>query len=68
MYYVEIKNACSCTIKRALPERQEFEEKEEAQAEAKKLLEQMDFEFCKKHSFELKNEFGNFCIYVKTRF
>jgi len=68
MYFVEIKNPCSCTIKRALPEKQEFDTKEEAETEANRLLQKMDFEFCKKHAFELKNEFGNFNIYVKARF
>ncbi|MDF1881111.1 hypothetical protein JHD50_07305 [Sulfurimonas sp. MAG313] len=68
MHYVEIKNACSCAIKRALPEKQEFEDKEKAEAEANRLLAKMHLEFCKKHTFELKNEFGNFNIYVRVKF
>ncbi len=64
MYTVEVKNACSCAIKRAIAEQQSFDNKEEAQEEAERLLEQMRSEFCKKHRFELRNEFGSFCIYI----
>ena len=64
MYNVSINNPCSCTIKRALPEIQSFETKEEAEDEANKILEQLNNEFCRKHRFELKNEFGHFTIYV----
>lgn len=63
MYHVEIKSPCSCSIKRALPEKQVFNTKEEAQEEANRLLEQMQNEFCKKHQFRLKDEFGSFNIY-----
>ncbi len=64
MYSVDIKNSCSCAIKRALPELQSFDTQEEAQAEANRLLEQMQDEFCKKHRFELRHEFGNYSIYI----
>lgn len=64
MYSVDIKNSCSCAIKRALPETQSFDSKEEAEYEAKRLLQQMQDEFCQKHRFELRNEFGNFSIYI----
>lgn len=64
MYNVTINNPCSCAIKRAIPENQSFETKEEAQEEAERILEQMNNEFCQKHRFELKNEFGSFGIYV----
>ena len=61
MYFVEVSNPCSCTIKRAIPEKQSFDTKEEANM----IFERMNNEFCQKHSFELKNEFGNFTIYVR---
>jgi redox-regulated HSP33 family molecular chaperone len=64
MYSVDIKNSCSCAIKRALPELQSFDSQEEAEAEANRLLEQMQDEFCKKHRFELRHEFGNYSIYI----
>jgi len=66
MHHVEIKNACSCAIKRGLPDKQTFDEREEAEEEANRILQQMQNEFCKKHRFELKNEFGNFVIYIRT--
>jgi len=61
---VTINNPCSCAIKRGLPEIQNFSSKEEAQEEAESILEQMNTQFCQKHRFELKSEFGNFTIYV----
>jgi len=64
MYQVEIKNSCSCAIKRGLADVQEFETKQEAEEEANNLLEMMQNEFCKKHRFELRSEFGNFNIYI----
>ena len=64
MYQVEIKNSCSCAIKRGLADIQEFDSKAEAEEEANNLLDMMQNEFCKKHRFELRNEFGNFCIYI----
>ena len=64
MYSVTIRNACSCAIKRALPEEQSFDTKEEAQEEAEQLLKQMQDEFCKKHRFELRNEFGNYTVMI----
>ncbi len=64
MYQVEVKNSCSCAIKRAIAEKQSFDTKEEAEEEATRLLEQMRNEFCKKHRFELRNEFGSQVIYI----
>ena len=64
MYRVEIKNSCSCAIKRGIAEEQSFDTKEEAEEEANRLLQQMRDEFCKKHRFELRNELGNFIIFI----
>ncbi|PHR55588.1 MAG: hypothetical protein COA44_10085 [Arcobacter sp.] len=64
MYNVTINNPCSCTIKRAIPQSQSFDTKEEAQEEADRILDQMNNEFCRKHRFELKSEFGHFTINV----
>lgn len=64
MYHVEVKNSCSCAIKRAIAEKQSFDTKEEAEEEATRLLEQMQNEFCKKHRFELRYEFGSQVIYI----
>lgn len=68
MHYVEIKNSCSCAIKRAFPETQSFDTKIEAEEEANRLLEKMEKEFCKKHRFELRNEFGRFNIYILSNY
>jgi hypothetical protein len=43
---------------------QSFDSKEEAEHEANRLLQQMQDEFCQKHRFELRNEFGNYSIYI----
>ena len=64
MYSVEVKNACSCAIKRAIADQQQFDTQEEAEEEANRLLQQMRDEFCKKHRFELRNEFGSYVIYI----
>ncbi len=64
MFTVEIKNSCSCAIKRGVSEMQSFATKQEAEEEANRLLEQMRAEFCKKHKFDLRNEYGNFKIYI----
>jgi len=65
MYQVEIKNSCACAIKRGIPDIQSFATKAEAEEEANALINQMQNEFCKKHNFELKSEFGNFVIYTR---
>lgn len=64
MYQVEIKNSCSCLIKRGLADIQNFDTKEEAEEEANNLFEMMQNEFCQKHRFELRSEYGNFTIYI----
>lgn len=64
MYKVEIKNSCSCAIKRGTAEIQDFDSIDEAEEEANRLLQQMQDEFCKKHRFELRKEFNNFNIYI----
>lgn len=64
MYSVEIKNGCSCVMKRGMAESQSFASLEEAEMEAKRLLQQMQKEFCQKHRFELVKEFSLFAIYI----
>lgn len=64
MYKVEIKNSCSCAIKRGTAEMQDFDTMDDAEEEAKRLLQQMEDEFCKKHRFELRKEFNSFNIYI----
>lgn len=64
MYRVEIRNSCSCAIKKGLAEVQSFSSEEEAETEAKRLLQKMQTEFCKKHRFELRREFSTFSLYI----
>ena len=64
MYNVEVQNSCSCAIKKAIPEMQSFDTKEEAQEEANRLLQQMQDEFCKKHRFVLRNDYSSFIISI----
>ncbi len=64
MYNVEIKNSCSCAIKKGMPELQSFVSEEEAETEANRLKARMEKEFCKKHRFELRKEFSSFCLYI----
>ena len=64
MYQVEVKNSCSCAIKRGTPEMQDFGSLAEAEEEANRLLQQMQNEFCKKHRFEMRKEFNSFNIYI----
>lgn len=64
MYRVEIKNSCSCAMKKALAEVQSFASEAEAEAEANRLLQKMQNEFCKKHRFELRREFSTFSLYI----
>lgn len=67
MYKLKVQNPCSCFIKRALDDVQEFATKEEAQQEAKKMLSMMENEFCKKHQFLLTEQFGDFVITITPR-
>lgn len=51
-------------MKRGMAESQSFASLEEAETEAKRLLQQMQKEFCQKHRFELVKEFSLFAIYI----
>lgn len=64
MYKVEVKNSCSCTIKRGISDIQSFDTIAEAQEEANRLLQEMRDEFCNKHRFELRKEFNSYNIYT----
>ena len=67
MYSVEVLNGCRCFIRDGLPEKQEFSSEEEAKNEATSLLNHMQKNFCKKHDFELTQEFSSYKIYIKPR-
>ena len=67
MYKVDVYNPCSCFVKRGLFESNEFTTKEEAKKEADSLLKKMNDEFCKKHTFSMNEQFGDYKIYIKPR-
>lgn len=63
-YKLVVNNECGCFIKRGLNPNQEFDTKEEASTKANELLDLMNKEFCKKHSFSLSEKFGDFTINI----
>ena len=67
MYKVKVENSCSCFLKSGMSEMLEFKTKEEAQIEAKKMIEKMQNNFCKKHEFFMSEQFGDFIIYIRSR-
>jgi len=67
MYRVEVKNACRCFLRDGLPEVQEFQTKEQAEKEAKSMLEHMEKNFCKKHKFDLQGQISTYTIYIRPR-
>jgi len=67
MYKVNVMNPCSCFVKNGFAESQDFDTKEEAEEEAKKLLSIMETSFCQKHKFSMMEQFGDFTIYIKPK-
>ena len=67
MYKVKVQNTCSCFLKSGLSDMSEFNTKEDAQKEAEYMIGIMRNNFCAKHEFEIKEQFGDFTIYVKPR-
>ncbi len=64
MYRVEVKNACSCFLKSGFSERQQFDTKEAAKAEAEYMLGVMNSTFCHKHRFGMSEMAGDFTITI----
>ena len=67
MYRVKVENSCRCFFKSGLCAYQEFNTKSEAKDEAEYMLGIMNSSFCQKHTFELKELFDDFVIYIKDR-
>jgi len=65
MYKVTVENACRCFLRDGMSESQEFPTKEEAKEEATSMFERMNQNFCKKHSFEINERFGDYTIVIK---
>ena len=66
-YKVKVQNICRCFLKSAMADIQEFETKDEAQKEAEYMIGIMRNTFCGKHEFDLKEQFGDFTIFIKPR-
>ena len=64
MYKVKVLNACSCFLKSGMAEIQEFETQDEAKKEAESMLSIMKSNFCKKHRFNMNEQFGDFTISI----
>lgn len=67
MYKVIVNNACRCFFKSGLPERQQFDTKEAALAEAEALKDEMERSFCKKHNFFVQNVGTTFTVNIVNR-
>ena len=67
MYKVSVLNSCKCFLKSGMAEFQEFETQDEAQREAEHMIGIMRDTFCAKHEFDLKEQFGDYTIYIKPR-
>lgn len=67
MYKVNVQNTCRCFLKSGMVESSEFDTKEEAQKEAEYMIGVMNSTFCQKHEFDLKEQFGDYTIYIKPR-
>lgn len=65
MYKVKVKNVCACFIKRGLNDNQEFDTQEESKKVAEALLETMQTTFCARHTFSMKEFFGDYTIETK---
>lgn len=67
MYNVEVQNVCRCFLRDGMAERQSFSTLEEAKAEADRMLQYMQDNFCKKHEFMLNEHVGNYTIIIRPR-
>jgi len=66
-YKVKVQNTCRCFLKSGMVEIQEFQTNEEAKKEAQRMIDVMNSTFCAKHVFDLKEQFGDYTIYIKPK-
>lgn len=67
MYKVTVMNPCSCFVKNGFVDVQDFDTKEKAEKEANYLIGIMKSNFCQRHEFSMKEQFGSYTIYIKPR-
>jgi len=65
MYKVDVEKQCGCLKKSNLEFPKTFENKEEAEFEALKLVNYMNTKFCKKHRFFVNEEGDTFKIHLE---
>ena len=62
MYRVLISTTCGCITKKGIATEELFESKDEALNKASALTQQMNEEFCQKHSFDFTTIGSDFLI------
>jgi len=67
MHKITVQNSCRCFLKSGMAEVQEFDKLEDAKKEAEHMIGVMRTSFCAKHEFDLKEQFGDFTIFIKPR-
>lgn len=67
MYKIVVSDQCSCFKKSTFENNLTFENKDEALIKAIDMKDKMNFEFCKKHRFDVEEMFNNFIISFKKR-
>ena len=67
MHKIKVQNACRCFLRSGFSETLEFSTQAEAKKEAQSMIETMQSNFCKKHEFELNEQFGDYTIFIKPR-
>ncbi len=65
MYTVKVQNPCRCFFRSGLPEIQNFATAKEAKEEALDLLDHMQKNFCKKHSFHLVEQGLTYTVSIR---
>ena len=65
VYKVTVQNPCSCFVKRGFAEVQEFQAKDDAKVQVQSMLKEMQDTFCKKHKFQLIEQFGDYTILIQ---
>lgn len=53
-YIVEVDKPCRCFLRDGMVDEQEFATKEEAKAEAERMVDHMENNFCNAHSFSVQ--------------
>lgn len=66
-YTVEVKNLCRCFLRRGMAECESFSNIDDAKEYAEALVDEMNKNFCKKHTFSLTQSGYTFTIHIIPR-